>query len=91
MLVHGNHAAIIKGPDHPTEVGAGQHHWTPGTELSIEDTKDGVLLRPFKTTQPTRLDDVVGSLRVQEPAHTLQEMDSVIGDEVRARHDRGRY
>jgi AbrB family looped-hinge helix DNA binding protein len=67
------------------------HHWMPGTDFSIEDTGDGVLLRPLKATQPTRLDDVVGMLQVRGPARTIEEMDAAIGDEVRARRDRGRY
>ena len=67
------------------------HSWAPGTDFSIEDTADGVLLRPLKTTQPTRLDDVVGCLPVQGPGRTIEEMDAAIGHEVRARRDRRRY
>ncbi|MEA2739369.1 MAG: hypothetical protein QOH05_2676 [Acetobacteraceae bacterium] len=67
------------------------HHWTPGTDFSVEDTGDGVLLRPIKTHQPTRLDDVVGSLPVKAPARTIEAMDSAIDAELRDRRDRGRY
>jgi len=67
------------------------HHWGPGTNFSVEDTGDGVLLRPLKTAQPTRLDDVVGCLHVKGPARKITEMDAAIGDELRARRDRGRY
>jgi AbrB family looped-hinge helix DNA binding protein len=67
------------------------HHWAPGTDFSVEDTGDGVLLRPLKTAQPTRLDDVVGCLRVKGRARTIKEMDAAVGREVRARRDRGRY
>jgi AbrB family looped-hinge helix DNA binding protein len=67
------------------------HHWAPGTDFSVEDTGDGVLLRPLKTAQPTRLDDVVGCLRTNGPARRLDEMDAAIGSELRARRDRGRY
>jgi len=67
------------------------HHWAPGTDFSVEDTGDGVLLRPLKTAQPTRLDDVVGCLGVKGPARTIEAMDAAIGDELRARRDRGRY
>jgi AbrB family looped-hinge helix DNA binding protein len=67
------------------------HHWAPGTDFSIEDTGDGVLLRPLKTAQPTRLDDVVGCLRVKGRARTIEEMDAAISREARARRDRGRY
>jgi AbrB family looped-hinge helix DNA binding protein len=67
------------------------HHWAPGTDFSVEDTGDGVLLRPLQTAPPTRLDDVVGRLRVKGPARTSKAMDAAIGDELRARRDRGRY
>jgi AbrB family looped-hinge helix DNA binding protein len=67
------------------------HHWAPGTDFSVEDTGDGVILRPIKTGQPTRLDDLIGSLRVKGPARTIEEMDSAIDAELRDRRDRGRY
>jgi AbrB family looped-hinge helix DNA binding protein len=67
------------------------HHWAAGTDFSVEDTGDGVLLRPIKTSQPTRLDDVVGCLPVRGPARSINEMDSAIEAELRDRRDRGRY
>jgi AbrB family looped-hinge helix DNA binding protein len=67
------------------------HHWAPGMDFSVEDTGDGVLLRPIQASQPTRLDDIAGSLRVKGPARTIQEMDSAIDAELRDRRDRGRY
>ena len=67
------------------------HHWAPGTDFSVEDTGDGVLLRPLKAMQPTRLDDVVGCLRVKGRARTIEAMDAAIADELRARRDRSRY
>jgi AbrB family looped-hinge helix DNA binding protein len=68
-----------------------EHHWTPGTDFTVEDTGDGVLLRPIKTGQPTRLDDLVGSLRVNGPARSIEEMDAAIDAELRDRRGRGRY
>ena len=67
------------------------HGWAPGTDFAVEDTADGVLLRPLKTTQPTRLDDVVGCLQVQGQARTIEDMDAAIASEARVRRDRGRY
>lgn len=67
------------------------HHWTPGTDFSVEDTGDAVLLRPIRTSRPTRLDDLVGSLRVKGSARSIEEMDSAIDAELRDRRDRGRY
>ena len=67
------------------------HHWAPGTDFSVEDTGDGVVLRPIKTGQPSRLDDLVGSLRVKGSARTIEEMDAAIDAELRDRRDCGRY
>jgi AbrB family looped-hinge helix DNA binding protein len=67
------------------------HHWVPGTDFSVEDTGDGVLLRPIRTSAPSRLDEVVGCLRVTGSARTMEEMDSAIDAELRDRRDRGRY
>jgi AbrB family looped-hinge helix DNA binding protein len=67
------------------------HHWVPGTDFSVEDSGDGVLLRPIKTGAPSRLDEVVGCLRVTGPARTIEEMDAAIDAELRDRRDRGRY
>lgn len=66
------------------------HHWGPGTDFSVEDTGDGVLLRPLKT-HVTRLDDVVGCLKRKGPARSVEAMNAAIADELRARRDRGRY
>ena len=67
------------------------HHWAPGTEYSVEDSGDGVLLRPIRPGRPTRLDDLVGCLAVQGAARTLAEMDAAIDAELQDRRGRGRY
>ncbi len=67
------------------------HRWSPGTDFSVEDTGDGVLLRPVRTGQPTRLDDLVGRLRVKAPTRSIRQMDAAIDAELRDRRDRGRY
>ena len=65
--------------------------WGPGTEFSVEELEEGVLLRPLKRLAPTRLDEVAGRLRTTGPARTIRDMDRAITVEVRARRDRGRY
>ena len=67
------------------------HHWAPGTDFFVEDTGDGVLLRPIKTGQPTRLEDVVGCLPVKGSPRSIEDMDAAIAAELRDRRDRGRY
>ena len=65
--------------------------WSAGTELIVEDTRDGVLLRPAKPFPPTKLEDVYGCLQYKGKPKSLEEMDEAIGQEVKARHARGRY
>jgi AbrB family looped-hinge helix DNA binding protein len=65
--------------------------WPVGTEFMVEETADGVLLRPTRPFAASRLEDVAGCLRGSGPARTIEEMDQAIEDELRDRHDRGRY
>ena len=64
------------------------HKWQAGVEFSVEDTPEGVLLRPLKPFKPTRLEDVVGCIGYAGPAKTLAEMDAASADGVKANHDR---
>lgn len=65
--------------------------WNAGTELVVEDTAEGVLLKPASVFPPTRYEDVRGSLRYHGKPKTIEEMDEAIAIEVRRRHARGRY
>ena len=65
--------------------------WVPGTSLIVEETEDGVLLKPAPRFVPTRQEDVAGMLAYAGPAKTIEEMDEGIAAEVRRRHARGRY
>jgi AbrB family looped-hinge helix DNA binding protein len=65
--------------------------WQAGTEFVVENTADGVLLRPVKSLPPSRLDDVAGRLPAAGPAKTIGEMKAAIDTEIESRRDRGRY
>jgi AbrB family looped-hinge helix DNA binding protein len=65
--------------------------WRPGTEFTVEETGDGVLLRPAGFFPRTTLDQVAGCLKFKAKAKTLAQMDAAIKREVTRRHDRGRY
>lgn len=65
--------------------------WGPGTEFTVIETADGVLLRPARRFPVTTLDDVVGCLRYKGKPKTDAEMRAAIGEEVMRRHARGRY
>jgi AbrB family looped-hinge helix DNA binding protein len=65
--------------------------WGPGTEFTVEETSDGILLRPARRFPETRLDEVVGCLRSKRKPITPAQMQNAISREVKRRHDRGRY
>ncbi len=65
--------------------------WTPGTEFTVEETGDGILLRPTGRFPEADLDQVAGCLRVKGKSKTPQQMRTAIRREVMRRHDRGRY
>lgn len=64
------------------------HHWEPGVEFMVEDMANGVLLRPVKPFQQTRLEDVIGCTGYKGPARTVEDMDAAIAAAVRAQRDR---
>lgn len=65
--------------------------WRAGTRLVVEDTPEGVLLKPAPVFAPTRHEDVAGMLAYNGPPKTIEKMDAGIDAEVRRRHARGRY
>lgn len=68
-----------------------RRHWDAGTRLVVEETPEGVLLKPAPLFRPTRSADVFGSLSHQGPPKTLQEMKAGIAAEAERRHARGRH
>ena len=64
--------------------------WKPGTAFLIEETSDGVLLRPAVRFPSTALEEVAGCLHSRRKK-TAGQMRTAIGREVGQRHDRGRY
>jgi len=65
--------------------------WGPGTEFTVEETGDGILLRPAARFPDTGLEQVAGCLRSKRGTMTPSKARSAIDHEVRRRHDRGRY
>jgi AbrB family looped-hinge helix DNA binding protein len=65
--------------------------WGPGTEFTVEETRDGVLLRPAGGFPEATLDQVAGCLRSTRKSKTSAQMRTAIRREVIRRHDLGRY
>ncbi|CAN5536999.1 AbrB/MazE/SpoVT family DNA-binding domain-containing protein [soil metagenome] len=62
--------------------------WPTGTRLIVEDTADGVLLRPAPLFPATQPQDVFGSLSHRGPAKSLADMKAGIAAEAKRRHAR---
>lgn len=65
--------------------------WMPGTEFAVEETSDGVLLRPTGHFPEATLNQVAGCLRPQRKAKTVVQMHAAVRRELMRRHDSGRY
>ena len=63
--------------------------WRAGVEFAVENTADGVLLRPIKPVATTTLDEVIGCAGYAGKAHSIEEMDAAITAEIKSRHARG--
>jgi AbrB family looped-hinge helix DNA binding protein len=63
-----------------------ERQWSSGTRLLVEETADGVLLRPAPLFAPSDPAVVFASLPVTGPPKTLEEMDAGIRAEARRRH-----
>ena len=62
--------------------------WTAGTELTVEETAEGVLLKPTPIFAPTRVEQVAGMLRGRSSLGrvlTVEEMDEAIAAEAKRR------
>jgi AbrB family looped-hinge helix DNA binding protein len=69
-----------------------QLHWDAGTRLVVEQTADGVLLKPMRALfAPARPEDVFGSLIYKGEPKSVEAMDAGILAEAKRRHASGRY
>ena len=62
-----------------------KRHWGEGMELVVEETRDGVLLRPLRPFGEARLEDVVGCTGYRGPARTIAQMNAAVIREARRR------
>lgn len=68
-----------------------RRRWEAGTRLIVEDTPEGVLLKPAPLFKPTRPDEVFGMLAHRGPPKSVAEMNEAVAVEARRRHARGRH
>jgi AbrB family looped-hinge helix DNA binding protein len=65
--------------------------WAPGTEFTVEESGDGIILRPTRQGTEAQLDRLVGCLRSNRKPASIAQMDAGIRQMVKRRHDLGRY
>ena len=62
-----------------------ERHWGVGTQLTVENTPEGVLLRASPAFPATHVDAVFGSLRHSGAVLSIEDMDAAIQREARRR------
>lgn len=62
-----------------------RRHWDSGTKLVVEDTDDGVLLKPVPLFEATTIAQVAGMLAYRGKAKSIQEMDEAVAREAKRR------
>jgi AbrB family looped-hinge helix DNA binding protein len=62
-----------------------RRRWDTGTRLTVEETEEGVLLKPAPLFAPTDVGSVFGSLPYAGKAKTIAEMDAAVAAEARRR------
>ncbi|MFC5384517.1 AbrB/MazE/SpoVT family DNA-binding domain-containing protein [Aquamicrobium segne] len=65
-----------------------RREWGAGTRLVVEETPEGVLLKPVPAFAETRPEDVFGMLAWKGKPKTLEEMDAGVLAEAKRRHAR---
>jgi AbrB family looped-hinge helix DNA binding protein len=65
--------------------------WRAGTEFTIEEKGNAIVLRPKSLFRPKRIEDVAGMLAYKGKPKTIEEMDAGIAKMVKERRARGRY
>jgi len=62
--------------------------WRPGQQLVVEETRDGVLLRPASPFPPTRVEDVFGSLDAKGKHLTDEDIEKALRAAAKRRYAR---
>jgi AbrB family looped-hinge helix DNA binding protein len=62
-----------------------ERRWRAGTRLTVENTPDGVLLKPASPFPAAKPADVFASLPYRGRSKTLEEMEAGIASEARQR------
>ena len=61
------------------------HGWQPGLEFIVEDTGDGIKLKPISPYSETKAEEIVGCVGYKGPKKSLKEMEAAIAKGARER------
>ncbi len=61
--------------------------WQAGTRLVVENTQEGVLLKPLPVFSETRPEEIFGSLAFEGAPKSLEDMEAGVLEEARRRHE----
>jgi AbrB family looped-hinge helix DNA binding protein len=56
--------------------------WEPGLEFVVEETDDGIKLKPIKPFKTTRINDVLGCLKYKGPRKSVKDMETAVAKGV---------
>jgi AbrB family looped-hinge helix DNA binding protein len=56
--------------------------WEPGLEFVVEETDDGIKLKPIKPFKTTRINDVLGCLKYKGPRKSVKDMETALAKGV---------
>jgi len=59
------------------------HGWEPGLEFVVEDTGDGIKLRPIKPYKETTIEEVLGCVNYKGARKSLKDMEAAIAKGAR--------
>jgi len=76
---------VDKGAGHPAQGDPRLRQWAAGTQLIVEDTADGVLLKSAPIFPESDLKDVFGVLHHTGPALSIEAMGAAIASEAERR------
>jgi len=54
------------------------HGWEPGLEFVVEDTGDGIKLKPMTPYSETKAEELLGCVGYKGPKKSLREMEAAI-------------
>jgi AbrB family looped-hinge helix DNA binding protein len=59
------------------------HGWKSGVKFIVEDTEDGIRLKPFNPYQRTAIKEILGCLGYKGPRKSVKEMHDAIAEGAR--------